>query len=149
MRKFEQPDEMGAYDRWEMKLSKKVAPLLKEWADMVLFCNYKTDVITDSNTKSKKAVGGRRVMYASHHPCWDAKNRYGLPDQMEMDFSQIARLFENAKQPEPDYRAQLRAYMNEHGIDQHDVISACGLSKDSTNEDYKKALDYAKTIKED
>lgn len=30
MRKFEQPDEMGAYDRWEMKLSKQVAPLLKE-----------------------------------------------------------------------------------------------------------------------
>ena len=149
MRKFEQPDEMGAYDRWEMKLSKKVAPLLKEWADMVLFCNYKTDVITDSNTKSKKAVGGRRVMYASHHPCWDAKNRYGLPDQMEMDFSQIARLFENANQPEADYRAQLRIYMNKHGIDQHDVISACGLSKDSTNEDYKKALEYAKTIKED
>ena len=25
MRKFEQPDELGAYDRWELKLSKKVA----------------------------------------------------------------------------------------------------------------------------
>ena len=149
MRKFEQPDEMGAYDRWEMKLSKKVAPMLKEWADMVLFCNYKTDVITDQNTKSKKAVGGRRVMYASHHPCWDAKNRYNLPDQMEMDFSKIAALFSNTKQPEPDYRAKLRNYMNEHGIDQHKVISACGLSKDSTNEDYKNALEYAKTIKED
>ena len=149
MRKFEQPDEMGAYDRWEMKLSKKVAPMLKEWADMVLFCNYKTDVITDQNTKSKKAVGGRRVMYASHHPCWDAKNRYNLPDQMEMDFSKIADLFSNTKQPEPDYRAKLRIYMNEHGIDQHKVISACGLSKDSTNEDYKNALEYAKTIKED
>ncbi len=30
MRKFEQQDKMGAYDRWEMKLSKQVAPLLKE-----------------------------------------------------------------------------------------------------------------------
>ena len=28
MRKFEQPDEMGAYDRWEMKLTKKDAPML-------------------------------------------------------------------------------------------------------------------------
>ncbi|MDO4549228.1 MAG: ATP-binding protein, partial [Clostridia bacterium] len=45
MRKFEQPDEMGAYDRWEMKLSKKVAPMVKEWADMVLFANYKTIVV--------------------------------------------------------------------------------------------------------
>ena len=29
MRKFEQPDEMGAYDRWEMKLTKQVAPMPK------------------------------------------------------------------------------------------------------------------------
>ena len=34
--KFEQPDEMGAYDRWEMKLTKQVAPLLKEWWDWSL-----------------------------------------------------------------------------------------------------------------
>lgn len=149
MRKFEQPDELGAYDRWEMKLSKKVAPLLKEWADMVLFCNYKTTVITDQKTNSKKATGGSRVMYSSHHPCWDAKNRYGLPEQMPMEFASIASLFSNAKQPEPDYRAQLRNYMNEHGIEQHKVISACGLSKDSTNEDYKAALEYAKTLKEE
>ena len=39
MRKFEQPDELGAYDRWEMKLSKQVAPLVKEWSDMLLFCS--------------------------------------------------------------------------------------------------------------
>ena len=42
MRKFEQPDEMGAYDRWEMKLSKQVAPLFKEWCDMLLVLNYQT-----------------------------------------------------------------------------------------------------------
>ena len=93
MRKFEQPDEMGAYDRWEMKLSKRTAPLLKEWADMVLFCNYKTTVITDSKTNSKKATGGSRVMFTTHHPCWDAKNRYGLPEVMDMDFAGIAHLF--------------------------------------------------------
>ena len=41
MRKFEQPDEAAAYDRWELKLQKKVAPMLKEWADAVLFLNWK------------------------------------------------------------------------------------------------------------
>ncbi len=44
MRKFEQPDELGAYDRWELKLTKRSAPVTKEWADMVLFSNYKTMV---------------------------------------------------------------------------------------------------------
>ncbi|MGN0745389.1 MAG: ATP-binding protein [Aristaeellaceae bacterium] len=96
MRKFEQPDEMGAYDRWELKLSKKVAPLVKEWADMLLFANYKTIVVNvdgQGATKGKnKATGGMRVMYASHHPCWDAKNRFGLPDEMPFDYGQIAHL---------------------------------------------------------
>ena len=96
MRKFEQPDEMGAYDRWEMKLSKRNAPLLKEWADLVLFCNYKTTVITDQKSNSKKATGGTRKMFTTHHPCWDAKNRYGLPEVMDMDFEGIAHLFKGA-----------------------------------------------------
>ena len=92
MRKFEQPDEMGAYDRWEMKLTKQVAPLLKEWCDILLFCNYKTFVVTAQND-TKKVQGGKRVMYATHHPCWDAKNRHSLPDEMDLDYSQISHLF--------------------------------------------------------
>ena len=100
MRKFEQPDEMGAYDRWELKLSKKAAPMVKEWADMVLFANYKTFVIKDGS--SNKAQGGKRVMYTTHNPCWDAKNRDGLPDQCEFDFAPIAHLFGKTEQPKTE-----------------------------------------------
>ena len=92
MRKFEQPDEMGAYDRWELKLSKQVAPLVKEWCDILLFCNYKTFVVAQDNNVNK-AQGGKRVMYATHHPCWDAKNRHGLNDEMDLNYSNIAHLF--------------------------------------------------------
>lgn len=93
MRKFEQPDEMGAYDRWEMKLSKQVAPLLKEWCDLLLFCNYKTIVVATKND-TKKAQGGKRVIHTTHHPCWDAKNRHGLPDEIDLDYGSIAHLFD-------------------------------------------------------
>lgn len=96
MRKFEQPDEMGAYDRWEMKLSKQVAPLLKEWCDLLLFCNYQTFVVTSENN-TQKAQGGKRVMYTSHHPAWDAKNRVHLPEVLELDYKHIAHIF--AEQP--------------------------------------------------
>lgn len=92
MRKFEQPDELGAYDRWEMKLSKQAAPLLKEWCDMLLFCNYQTYVVSTEND-TKKAQGGKRVMFTSHHPCWDAKNRHNLPEVLDLDFKSIAHLF--------------------------------------------------------
>lgn len=92
MRKFEQPNEMGAYDRWEMKLSKNVAPLVKEWADMVLFANYKTYTVKRDDGKVK-AQGGDRVMYTSHHACWDAKNRHGLPEEMPLEYRGIAHIF--------------------------------------------------------
>lgn len=96
MRKFEQPDEMGAYDRWELKLQKKTAPLLKEWADMVLFATYKTVVVNvDGQGAAKgknKVQGGSRVMYTSHHPCWDAKNRFGLPEEIPLDYAAIAHV---------------------------------------------------------
>ena len=88
MRKFEQPDEMGAYDRWELKLQKNTAPLLKEWADMVLFANYKTYAVRTNDGKVK-AQGGSRVMYTTHHPCWDAKNRQGLADELPFSFESI------------------------------------------------------------
>ena len=93
LRKFEQPDEMGSYDRYELKLTKKIASMLKEWADLVLFANYKTVVVTDS-TKTKKAQGGKRVMYTAHHPCWDAKNRHGLPDEIPMEYEFVRHVFE-------------------------------------------------------
>ena len=89
MRKFEQPDELGSYDRWEMKLSKQCYPLLKEWADAVLFATYKTLVITTEQNK-RKAQGSTRVMYTQHHACWDAKNRWGLPEQIPLEYAAIA-----------------------------------------------------------
>ena len=30
-----------------------------------------------------KARGGERVMYTSHDPCWDAKNRVNLPEEIQ------------------------------------------------------------------
>lgn len=94
MRKFEQPEETGAYDRWEMKLSKQCAPMLKEWADMVLFLNYQTMVVTTKDKKAK-ATGGKRVIFTSHHACWDAKNRHQLPDELPLEWAPpLSSIFE-------------------------------------------------------
>lgn len=103
MRKFEQPDELGAYDRWELKLGKKTssqtAPLVKEWADMVLFANYETIVVTDG--KKNKAQGSKRVMYTEHHACWDAKNRAGLAPKLPFDYAEIAAVIEGGTAQSP------------------------------------------------
>ena len=93
-KKHELPDEMGQYDKYTLKLEKRDAGLAKEWADMILFFNYKTTIISDSKSNSKKATGGQRVMYTTHKPAWDAKNRLGLPDELPIDFEAIRELFE-------------------------------------------------------
>ncbi|MGY3724990.1 AAA domain-containing protein [Granulicatella balaenopterae] len=97
---FTKPDEMGQYDRFELKLGKKSSPLVKEWADMVLFCNYQTTIITDSKTKKDKAFGGERVIHTEHHPAWDAKNRHGLPATLPLSYDAIAHIF-NKPAPTP------------------------------------------------
>ncbi|WP_411328238.1 ATP-binding protein [Eubacterium callanderi] len=112
IRKFDQPDEMGSYDRWELKLQKKTAPLVKEWADMLLFANYKVYVVNvDGQGAEKgknKASGGKRVMYTSHMPSWDAKNRQGLPPELPFEYAQIAHIIEGVK-PAPDQPQQKAA----------------------------------------
>ena len=97
MRKMELPDEAGAFDRWELKLTKQVGPLVKEWSDALLFCNYKTYVVTTDNNV-KKAQGGKRMIFTSHHPTYDAKNRVGLPAELDMRYSSIATLFNDSSQ---------------------------------------------------
>lgn len=100
LRKVELPEEMGAYDHWEMKTSKKVAPMIREWADAVFFANYKINVINvDKQGAAKgknKAQGGRRVMYTNHTPFWDAKNRYGFPEELPFNYDSIKDVIESS-----------------------------------------------------
>lgn len=97
IRKFELPDECGSFDRYELKLGNKTgsqtSALVKEWADMLLFANYKQYVVEVD--KKKKAQGGQRVMYAQHHPCWDAKNRHDLKPELPFDYINISYCIPN------------------------------------------------------
>ncbi|MBP7610787.1 MAG: ATP-binding protein [Steroidobacteraceae bacterium] len=92
MRKQELPDEAGSFDRWELKLLKQSPALLKEWADAVLFLNWKTIVVANAEGKNK-AHGNKRVIYTTHHACWDAKNRFGLPEELPLEPKSLVPLF--------------------------------------------------------
>lgn len=102
LRKIEAPEETGAYDHWEMKLAKKIGPMVKEWADLLIFMNYKILVLKGATPMEKNHVaGGKRVMYTTHHPVWDAKNRFGLPEELPLDYDALRPIFEaNTRQPE-------------------------------------------------
>jgi hypothetical protein len=87
------PDMDEGYDRYEIKLSKKVNAIVKEWADLILFTNYKTRLIEGADGRKKGRGGKERVMYAERTAAWDAKNRFGLPAEMPMDIGQLESIF--------------------------------------------------------
>ena len=43
-----------------------------------------------------------------------------------------------------DYREELKKYIEEHGLNQQEIVKACGLGRNSTARQYKAALAYAK-----
>lgn len=115
-RKTTLPEEIDEYDHWELKLgnktTNKIAPLLKEWSDMTLFLAFKTQIMAaDDKGKVHKATSVQRVMYATKSAWWDAKNRFGLPDMMPLDYNAIAHLF-----AAPNYAEQLLQRAQDAGI---------------------------------
>jgi hypothetical protein len=87
------PDQTDGFDRYELKLTKQAAPLLREWCDLLLFCNYRTKLVEGSDGRLKATGGKDRVMHAEHSAAWDAKNRFDLPAEMPMDIGQLKSIF--------------------------------------------------------
>jgi hypothetical protein len=88
------PDENDGYDRYELKLTKNTGPLVKEWADAILFFNFKTKLVEGADGRTKGVGGKERVMYAQRAAAYDAKNRFGLPESMPMTIDSLRPLFD-------------------------------------------------------
>jgi len=91
---FESPD-VEPYDRYTPALHKKSNPLLREWADEVLFANYKiyTKEAGDGFGKKKyKALDKTdRVLKTTERPSHMAKNRLGLPDELPLVYAEYEK----------------------------------------------------------
>jgi hypothetical protein len=78
------------YDRYTPDLHAKTWGLTHKWADFVVFLNFSVHVEAARNqTKGKGHGGRRRVLYTTRTAAWDAKNRHGLPDEIDSGDSAI------------------------------------------------------------
>ena len=93
VQKTSPPDQVDGYDRYELKLTKQTAPLLKEWCDILAFCNFKTTTREGTDGRTKAVGGKKRVMYLEHCAAWDAGNRYGLEAELPMTIDSLAPIF--------------------------------------------------------
>ncbi len=109
--RFEDPEET-AYDRYSPRLNKHAGALISEWCDAVLFATRKIVTRTETGafnrTRTKAAAvgkdGGERVLRCIGGPSCIAKNRYGLPAELPLDWDTLAaglfhQLNTNSNQP--------------------------------------------------
>ncbi len=81
--------ETDPYDRWRFDLHDKSASILRDWADIILFANYRVFTKRTGEGFSERAKGigtGERVIYTEERPAFWAKNRYSLPFELEFNF---------------------------------------------------------------
>jgi hypothetical protein len=93
VQRVEPPDLLAAYDRYELKLTKQSAPLLKEWADELWFFKFKTKTVESESGRSKGIGGKERIILTTHSAAYDAKTRSGLAEELPMAWESVAHLF--------------------------------------------------------
>ncbi len=100
IKRFDSP-EHEPYDRYVIKLQARAAALLQEHCDIVLFANYRMSITKADvgfNKKVARALGsGERVLHTAERPAFLAKNRYGLPDTLPLDWKAFV-----AAMPQPE-----------------------------------------------
>lgn len=86
--KRHEPPDSEPYDRYQIKLHKAASALWQEWADMVLFCNYKTRIkktdVGFGKDVSRGEGDGDRVIFTEERPPFKAKNRWSLPPEIHI-----------------------------------------------------------------
>ena len=89
IKRFESP-MTDSYDRYQIKLHKRASELIMESVDCVLFADYKTVIEKEeggfNKVKTRGISTGQRYLYTEARPSFIAKNRYGLPPELPLNW---------------------------------------------------------------
>ncbi|MGX1098893.1 ATP-binding protein [Amorphus sp. MBR-141] len=77
------------YSRYKVALHKNVLPYLEDYADIIAFLNTRATLKQADVGFNKKVThaegGGKRVLYLEERPGFMAKNRYGMPPEINIE----------------------------------------------------------------
>jgi hypothetical protein len=72
------------FDRYISDMHHKTTGVTSKWADAILFGTFVT-VTEKSKTGKHKGIGGtERILYTERRDAFDAKNRYGMPPEIDI-----------------------------------------------------------------
>lgn len=95
------PTVIEDYDRYQLKLNDKAAALLREWVDCVFFANFETLTAKDKQGKTRAFGDGARYLFTERRAGFDAKNRFGLPFQLNLDWNELSEHLGAANPDDP------------------------------------------------
>lgn len=75
--------EGADYDRYAPDMHAKTWSLTHKWADLVGFMNFEVH-LEEKGTRAKAKGGQTRLLYTERHAAYDAKNRLGLPPEIDL-----------------------------------------------------------------
>jgi hypothetical protein len=100
IRKFE-PVDSEAYDYAALKLHKRAAAVVEEWADIIGYAKIKTLIRTQDKGFGQSharaiAPGDVRELHVGQNPAYVSGNRYGLPDILPLEWAELSKALREA-----------------------------------------------------
>ena len=103
IKRFEPPDG-DAFDVARLKLNAKAAAVVTEWADCIGYARAKRVAKTeagkgfDKDKVRTRAIGtGQRVLTLGQNPAYCTGNRYGLPDEVALNWAAFQAALDAAR----------------------------------------------------
>ncbi len=92
-----------------VKLHARASALVQEHVDAVLFANYRVSTLK-ADVGFRKSVtravgGGERLLHTAERPAFLAKNRFGLPKTLPLDWAALAAGIPFYANPTPEARS--------------------------------------------
>ena len=90
------------FDRYQLKMHEKSAGFLREWFDAVMFAQHETAVERQKDAggkvvgRGKGSSTGVRLLHTVEQAGFHAKNRYGLPAELELRWEKFAGALRDA-----------------------------------------------------
>lgn len=108
------PPDGEPYDYAALKLHKRAADMIEEWADIIGYASPRTAIRKDDlgfkKTRARAiALGDQRTLYLGQNPAYVSGNRFAMPSEVELDWDVFAShlpgaapIEETEEAPEPE-----------------------------------------------
>lgn len=139
--------EVGAFDVYRPRLNERIWELTNQTMDAVLFAQYEHGIKEDSPGKKRAIISGNRILRTQRSTGFFAKNRYGLPETLPLEWSafeaaarpasldemkqELSRMLENPK-IEQEAKDKVVKFLADQGMTERNVRAIVNRLKELT-----------------